>query len=184
METWIRETNASDGKRVSDLVVAAFGPAEGPEIARLVASLQKDPTAQPSLSLVSEADDETIAGHVLFTKVGVDDSGRTVASILCPLAVGPGFQGQGIGGRLIREGLERSKAAGVELVFVLGDPRYYRRHGFRPAGERGLQAPYPIRPEVADAWMVQELHPGVLGRVRGRIVCSDALDDPRHWQEG
>jgi len=34
--------------------------------------------------------------------------------------------------------------SGVSIVFVLGHPGYCRRVGFRPAGELGFAAPYPI----------------------------------------
>jgi putative acetyltransferase len=72
---------------------------------------------------------------------------------------------------------------GVELVFVLGHPGYYPRHGFTPAGVLGFHAPYPIPEKNADAWMVQELHPGVIGRARGKILCADAINRPEYWRE-
>ncbi|NIP71638.1 MAG: N-acetyltransferase, partial [Gammaproteobacteria bacterium] len=79
------------------------------------------------------------------------------SAILAPLAVHPDHQGRGIGGSLVREGLARLKGAGVELVFVLGYPAYYAKLGLSPAGEKGFEAPHPIPPESADAWMVQAL---------------------------
>jgi predicted N-acetyltransferase YhbS len=99
------------------------------------------------------------------------------------LAVHPEYQNSGIGGQLINEGIKRLREAGVDLVFVLGHPGYYPKYGFSAAGVRGLAAPYPIAPENSGAWMVQEIHPGVFGRVSGRVVCADALNDPRHWRE-
>ena len=72
---------------------------------------------------------------------------------------------------------------GVELVHVLGHPQYYREHGFIAAGVHGLQPPYAIAPEHSDAWMVRELRPGVIGNVAGQVVCADALNDPKYWQE-
>jgi putative acetyltransferase len=84
---------------------------------------------------------------------------------------------------LIREGLEESKRAGWDLVFVLGHPGYYARHGFIVAGVNGFEAPYPIAEEHADAWMVQELRQGTIGKVRGRIICADSLMDAKHWIE-
>jgi putative acetyltransferase len=69
------------------------------------------------------------------------------------------------------------------LVFVLGHPDYYPRHGFEPAGPQGLDAPYPIPAAHEDAWMVLALRPGVIGKLRGRVVCADALDKPEYWRE-
>ena len=72
---------------------------------------------------------------------------------------------------------------GVGLVFVLGHPGYYPKYGFVPAGTRGFEAPYPIPPEHADAWMVQELQLGMIGSFMGQVECTDTLNDPKHWRE-
>jgi predicted N-acetyltransferase YhbS len=183
MNPRVRSACESDTQAISDLVLAAFGEAQGPEIADLITDLLADPTANPLLSLVGTVDDLVVA-HILFTKTHLSNSQRDVSSaILAPLSVHPDYQNHGIGGRLIQEGLRRMKASGVELIFVLGYPAYYSRFGFSPAGIQGFDAPYPIPPEHSDAWMVQELHPGVLGSVRGQVICADALNDPKHWRE-
>ena len=179
----LRNATDSDRPAIANVILAAFGEAEGREIRDLVTDLLADPTAQPSLSLVATAG-EKVVGHVLFTSGRIRGSKQGVsAAILAPLAVRPDYQDHGIGGRLIAEGLRRLEAAGVLLVFVLGDPGYYSRHGFSPAGIEGLDAPCSIPSEYADAWMVQALSPGVLERVSGQVVCADALHDPKHWQE-
>jgi predicted N-acetyltransferase YhbS len=84
---------------------------------------------------------------------------------------------------LIAEGLNELREMGVDLVFVLGYPGYYQKHGFSPAGVKGYAAPYPIPPEHADAWMVQELRPGIMEQTRGRVRCAETLTDPKHWRE-
>ncbi len=73
--------------------------------------------------------------------------------------------------------------SGVELVFVLGHPDYYPRHGFKPAGALGFEAPYPIPDKNANAWMVQELRTGAIDSVSGKVICADALNQPEHWRE-
>ena len=155
--------------------------------AKLVDGLLHDPTAEPLLSLLAYEDEEPV-GHILFTKVrivdGENSESTTSAAILAPLAIVPSAQGKGVGGKLIEEGLRLLKERNVALVFVLGHPGYYPRHGFQPAGVLGFDAPYPIPEEHAGAcWMVQELCPGVVGGIRGRVVCADALDRPEHWRE-
>jgi putative acetyltransferase len=65
----------------------------------------------------------------------------------------------------------------------LGDPAYYRRFGFQPAGRQGLRAPYPLAREQADAWMVQALRPDLLGRKKGTVACCDTLMQPALWKE-
>lgn len=151
------------------------------EVVDLVRELYEDPTARPLLSLIAQEDSRPV-GHVLFSTARVEGASRQVsASILAPLAVVPDSQRRGIGGRLIAEGISRLTAEGVELVFVLGHPGYYPRHGFEPAHPHGLVAPYPITPE--EAWMVRALQPGVLGEARGTIACADVMMKPELWRE-
>jgi putative acetyltransferase len=73
--------------------------------------------------------------------------------------------------------------SGVDLVFVLGHPEYYPRHGFVQARKHGFDAPYPILEKNSDAWMVQALREGVLDRISGRVICSDTFNEPEYWSE-
>jgi putative acetyltransferase len=124
------------------------------------------------------------AGHILFTKALLLGSSReAVVSFLAPLAVVPKFQRQGVGGRLVKEGLERLLKLGVDLVFVVGHPQYYPKHGFAQADKLGFETPFPIPEEHADAWMVCALNRGLIGSVSGKVVCCDALNKPELWQE-
>ena len=183
MTARIREALPADRHAIEDVVIAAFGDAEGAEITDLVHRLVDDPTAQPVLSLVAESGGKVV-GQILFSHVEIEGAPQTSrAAILAPLSVHPDAQRQGIGGQLIHAGLERLRSARVALVFVLGHPSYYPRHGFVPAGSQALQAPYPIAPRNADAWMVQALREDILGRVAGRVRCAEALDQPRYWVE-
>jgi len=146
-------------------------------------ALLADPTAKLVLSLMAFVEGEP-AGHILFTKARLLGCSREVAvSFLAPLAVVPKFQRRGVGGALVKEGLERLSRSGVELVFVVGHPGYYPRHGFAQAGKLGFETPYPFPEEHADAWMVCALRPGVLGVVSGRVVCCDVLNKPELWRE-
>ena len=169
--------------RIMDIHRAAFDVAEGETIARLVSEMLADPTAMPLSSLVADGDG-ALLGHVLFTAVHVVDGSKTFpGQILAPLAVRPEAQGSGIGSSLVREGLQILGARGVGLVFVLGHPSYYPRFGFGPAGPHGLDTPHAIPCEAAEAWMVLELQPGHIGRIRGRVRCCEALNHPQHWRE-
>jgi putative acetyltransferase len=182
MDVTIRSARSSDTQAIRKLILQAF-PGEGSAIAQLVEDLLVDPTAEPLLSLVATLGDQVV-GHVLFTATRVGgDEGKCRSAILAPLAVEPSRQRQGIGGRLVAEGLRQLREQQVDLVFVLGHPEYYPRHGFTPAGVHGLHAPYPVPEEHADAWMVQALSPELLGQVRGTVRCADALSDPKYWVE-
>ena len=140
-----------------------------------------DPSAEPIYSIVAWRSHEII-GHVLFTAVKIQPSDVS-AQILAPLAVSPNQQGSGIGTKLIEESLVIMGSNGVELVFVLGYPQYYSRFGFTPAGAQGLQAPYPIPPKNADAWMVKELSHGAIESNQGTVRCCNALDAAQYWTE-
>ncbi|WP_026379429.1 GNAT family N-acetyltransferase [Afifella pfennigii] len=176
----IREAGEADRAAVLNIERRAFAQ---PEEAELVADLLADPTAEPRLSLLALFDGEPV-GHILFTAAELEGAGRRVkAAILAPLAVLPKAQGKGCGGALIREGLKRLQAEGVELVFVLGHADYYPRHGFVPALPHGLEAPHPIPPEHHDAWMVQALKEDVLGMLRGTVRPAKTLARPELWRE-
>ncbi len=179
----IRPATELDQDAIDRVHLDAFGEPQGREVAALVNALLADATAEPRLSLVA-VEDGAIVGHILFTRATIEPDGRGAeARILAPLAVAPARQDQGVGAALIREGLSRSAASGVDLVLVLGHPGYYPRHGFRPAAALGLTAPYPIPAVHAEAWMVQALRPGVIGTVQGTVQCARALDEPQHWRE-
>jgi putative acetyltransferase len=171
------ETNLNDVLLIERL---AFGHDKE---AKLVKGLLDDPSAKPLLSLLAFKNDRAV-GHILFTKArlsGTQDTASIV--ILAPLAIVPDAQKQGIGGKLIEQGLEFLSKSRVDLVFVLGHPEFYPRYGFKPAGRLGFEAPYPIPDEHADAWMVQALKSDVIGAVSGKVVCADALNKPEHWRE-
>jgi predicted N-acetyltransferase YhbS len=182
MNLRVRRAAISDESTIRGVVGAAFGEKQGAEIGDLITALQSDATAIPCFSLVAEIEGRLV-GHVLFTSTHLRGVPEIRASILAPLAVHPDFQRCGIGGRLIQEGLNELRQTHCALVFVLGHPAYYPRHGFVVAGRHGFLAPHPIPAEHANAWMVRELRPGTIGTVGGQVVCAEALMDPRHWRE-
>ena len=177
---YIREGSDADLNDILFVERAAFGQDEEAE---LVKNLLSDPSAKPLLSLLAFKSDRPV-GHILFTTARLTKSQTTAAiAILAPLAVVPDAQKQGIGGKLIETGLQFLSKSGVDLVFVLGHPEYYPRHGFKPAGRLGFEAPYPILEKNADAWMVRATRPGIIGSVCGKVICADALNKPEYWLE-
>jgi putative acetyltransferase len=175
---YIRETSDADLNDILRVEGAAFDGGKEVEFTR---ALLVDSTAKPLLSLMAFIDDQP-AGHILFTAAHLVNS-EVVVSFLAPLAVVPEFQRRGVGGSLIKDGLERLSRSGVDLVFVVGHPQYYPRHGFTLAGKLGFETPYPMSAEHADAWMVRALRPDVIGSVSGKVVCCDTLNKPELWQQ-
>lgn len=176
----IRKTMKTD---LDDILYVEREAFREPDEAELTRILLGDITAEPRLSLLAFEDEKAVA-HILFTRVVIDGKfDDTKASILAPLAVLPDWQGRGIGGRLIRKGLQILEADGIELVFVLGHPGYYPKHGFAPAGRHGLNPPYPIPEKDSDAWMVQELRFGAIDSVSGIVRCADGMNKEEYWRE-
>ena len=140
---------------------AAFGR---PDEARLVARLRQE--APACVSLVAESAGRVI-GHVFFSPVTIEgDRPGVPAGGLAPVSVLPEEQGRGAGGALIRAGIEASRALGWRLLFVLGNPAYYRRFGFQLAASHALH----YESHAFDgAFQVQELAPGALARVKGFV---------------
>jgi len=179
----IRKAAESDTSAILNIINKAFGGEQGREIGGLGSALLADPTASPVISLVAEVRSQVV-GHILFSCARIGGAERAVqATILAPLCVDPGHQRGGVGGALIREGMRESENAGCDLVFVLGHPGYYPKHGFVPAGAHGFEAPYPIPAQHADAWMVHELRQHSSGTIRGPVICADSLMDPKYWRE-
>jgi putative acetyltransferase len=86
-----------------------------------------------TISLVAEIDGK-IVGHIAFSPVTFSDGSKNWYG-LGPISVLPDYQKQGIGKRLVNEGLEMLKDMGAEGCVLVGDPKYYERFGFRiPTG--------------------------------------------------
>lgn len=175
----IRESTADDLAAVLMVERAAFGSNEE---AALVENLLNDASAAPVLSLLA-FDGEAAVGHLLFTRAQLTGHEDLSVALLAPLAVVPSAQGTGIGGALIRHGHKLLADRGVALVFVLGHPDYYPRHGYRPAGRLGLQAPHTIPDAHADAWMVTTPDGAAMPPVTGTVQCADAISPVEYWRE-
>ena len=175
MELRFQESTIKDIPGLLHIVDQAFGQSTE---ADLVAKLLADPTAEPYLSLLAMHHDQAI-GHILFTRVYLDRDASPLLHILAPLSVLPQYQKQGIGGQLIRVGLDKLREMGSQGVLVLGHPGYYPKYGFIPdAASQGLYAPYPIPEAHAAAWMIQWLQPETENSWQGTVYCADELQKP------
>jgi predicted N-acetyltransferase YhbS len=164
-EIGVRESLPGDISSIETLYLDAF-PDEN------LLPLVRDLLSQEAivLSLIGLAD-EALVGHVVFTSCGI--AGRTdKVALLGPLAVAPNWRRQGIGGSLVGEGFRRLKSEGVAQVYVLGDPAYYGRLGFK--SDHSVSPPYPLPEEWLGAWQSISL--------RGaRPPLSGKLSLPRPW---
>ena len=144
----IRPESPADERAITALTQRAFATAPHASLTEqfIVPALRR--LGALTLSLVAEAQG-SVVGQVAFSPVDLGD-GTPGWLGLGPLAVEPAWQRQGIGGALVRAGLERLRGTAAGCV-VLGDPGYYGRFGFRAVP--GLVYPGPP-PEyfMALAW--------------------------------
>jgi putative acetyltransferase len=125
----LRREAPNDHAAVARIVTAAFRQdAE----AKIVDAIRG--TSSEVLSLIAE-EDGVLAAHALFSAVRLDDPRRACA--LGPVAVDPPRQSKRIGDALIRAGIAELRLDGWQLLFVLGNPKYYSRFGFVPAAPHG-----------------------------------------------
>ncbi|XVX21896.1 GNAT family N-acetyltransferase [Actinomycetota bacterium] len=160
----LRTEQAEDHAAVRAVTAAAFAEAEfkappvdpdgAPGEATLVGWLRDDPDGYvPELSVVAVGPGGDIVGHAMATRGSFDgQSGSLPAPLgLGPVSVLPQWQGRGVGSALVREILARADALGHPVVVLVGDPVFYSRLGFVPAGELGIPAPLPEWVEVYQA---------------------------------
>jgi putative acetyltransferase len=92
----------------------------------------------PSQLIELVADDNgTVVGHVLAAPGNIDDTPTLVAGV-APVCVAPTHHRRGVGSALMRSLVVDADRRGWPLLVLLGDPGFYTRFGFEPAGSLGL----------------------------------------------
>ena len=133
----------------------------------LVKRLRSSAGYLPEQELVA-LDGDRIVGHILTTRIVIDgEAGPVNALEVAPLCVALDHRCRGIGALLMEEALKRGRASGFPAVFLVGDPRYYARFGFRPVAELGIRNASPIPDDVV---LGVELEPGTLDGVGGSVT--------------
>lgn len=146
--TEVRAERAEDVDAVRQVLLAAF---ETDGEARLVDTLRPGHAWLPDLCVVAEENGAVVA-FALLSRIMV---GGEPGLALGPVAVLPDLQKRGLGTAVIQESLRRAAAGGERLVLVLGDPGYYGRLGFVPAGPFGITSEWS---SFGDAWQVLALN--------------------------
>jgi len=108
------------------------------------------------LSLVA-VDNRKLVGHILFSPVTLELQDKTLQAMgLAQLAIAPNRQREGIGKRLVSEGIEWLRGTGCPLVVVIGHASYYPRFGFVRASEYGLRCQWSGIPD--ETFMIMQLN--------------------------
>ena len=167
----VRPEREADFEAISEVVRLAF---RSHVEERIVRDIRASDYYIPGLALVATVDDRVV-GHVMVSYTDLDTgAGREQIPMLSPLAVHPGRQGEGIGGRLVREEIERADARGEPLIILEGSPLYYPRFGFRYSVPEGIVIHLPdwAPPEAAMMIPLTAYRP----ELRGTVVYPPAFD--------
>lgn len=167
----IREEQSGDAPEIRKVNEQAFGQ---PQEADIVDSLQRNCSDLLSLVAVTE---NKIVGHILFSPIEIKSEEITVQGMgLAPMAVLPGFQQQGIGTDLVREGIARLRNQVCPFVIVLGHAEYYPRFGFEPASRYRIQSEWEVPDDVFMILVLnQSAMRGVSGLARYRPEFDEAV---------
>jgi putative acetyltransferase len=167
----IRREQPGDLPEIHRVVAGAFGRDQE---ASIVEKLRKN--CNSILSLVALTDSKVV-GHILFSPVVVEGKhGKLVGTGLAPLAVLPGYQRKGIGTQLMQMGISRIKEGGCPYIIVIGDPEYYTRFGFEPAGRFGISCEWNVQYEAFMILMLdRKAMNGITGVARYRREWAEAM---------
>jgi predicted N-acetyltransferase YhbS len=157
----IRHELPVDSAAIERLHERAFGPGR---FARTAFRLREGVPPDPALSFAAHVG-TFLVGSIKVTPVL---AGGHPALMLGPLTVDPAFEGRGIGAALMNRSIEAARAAGHDLIVLIGDAPYYARFGFRPIPREQLVLPGPANPE---RFLALELVAGVLAQRRGPVAA-------------
>ena len=120
----IREAQESDLEAVLNLIHSSFSnKAESDLVKQLISD------NDVLLNLVIESSN-TIIGNVVVSKITMEPDMGLFCGGVAPLSVLPERQSSGIGSQLMKEAIKKSNEMGMDALFLLGDPDYYKRFGF------------------------------------------------------
>ncbi|MCE5231592.1 N-acetyltransferase [bacterium] len=99
-----------------------------------------------------------LIGHIMLTGIRIYTDGSEIEALqLAPISVAIEHRNQGVGSRLIEESFRLARGMGYKSVFLVGDPAYYHRFGFKSAIDFGIRNKLEIPHENV---MACELVPG------------------------
>jgi putative acetyltransferase len=157
----IRLETAGDASGIAALLKNSF-PTTAAE-AELTERLRADGDAV--LPLLAEAG-MRIAAYAMFARM----TAPFRAMGLGPVAADAALRRRGLASALIRDGLLRARTEGWDACFVLGNPSFYGRFGFRADLAAGFDCAY-----AGPNFMCMALQPGGLPVSSGRVEYARAF---------
>lgn len=141
----------------------AFGPGR---FARTAYRIREGTPAISSFCLLAKVGGEIVAS-IRFTEITV--GGKGGALLLGPLAVEQRYRGLGYARRLVSDGLENARRAGISLVLLVGDEPYYGKLGFKRVPTGRLRLPGPVDPA---RMLAAELKEGAIAEYEGMVEAA------------
>lgn len=165
----IRNEKESDFSKVEELTREAFWNLHSPGCDEhyLLHKMRSSSEFIPELDFVTLNLGEII-GNIVYCKAFVIDFSGVKHEVLTfgPLSVHPKFQKQGVGSLLINSSMKAARELGYKAVFIYGDPKYYRRFGFKCTRKFRIKTSDGY---YAAALMALELQPGSLDGIEGKF---------------
>jgi predicted N-acetyltransferase YhbS len=151
----------ADLPAITELSARVFGPGR---FSRSAYRVREGTPAISPFCRVAMSGNRLVAA-IRMTEVAIG-AGRG-ALLLGPLAVEPELAGLGYGRRLIAESTAAAKAAGLQIVVLVGDLPYYGRLGFLAIPPGRIVLPGPADPQRI---LALELAVGALERFQGLVT--------------
>lgn len=162
-EITVHAIEPDDLADVLALHARAFGPGR---FARTAYRVREGTQPISRFCLLAEVSGELMAA-IRFTEITI--GGKPGALLLGPLAVEAKYAGLGYGKRLVAEGLENARKAGISLVLLVGDEPYYSRFGFKRVPPGRIRMPGPVDPA---RMLAAELREGALAEYEGQVEAA------------
>ena len=141
----IREATPDDLEAITAVISSAFGEAQSSHDGEVIEALLVKELLEDRHDLVNlVAEDTDILGHVFVSPVSLEPDRGLVCGQVAPLSVLPKYQSMGLGSALMHAVIEKSKATGLDALFLLGDPNYYQAFGFFPSKLRSAYGPSDV----------------------------------------
>jgi len=167
----IRQETPADYNEVSELIKVSFATNADDDgtTSDYLNEIRKTDAFIPELSLVAEAESGKIIGQIVLYETTIDTKNENItALLLSPICVHPDYFRKGIARSMVEKAFCTAKEMDYKAVFLCGEPKIYRKLGFKPSFEYSI---FHISDETKNAeWcMVYEFVDGALNGVSGMV---------------
>ncbi|MCX5781849.1 MAG: N-acetyltransferase [Elusimicrobia bacterium] len=168
MDITIRQALLIDRAHIAKLNKSA---AKNKDKKNLIKELQKTRDYVKELFLVAEVN-KKIVGHLMFYPVYIVSRHTKYKTLsLIEMTLHPDYENEGVGERLIEEGIKCSKTMGFFSIVILNASEYYAQFGFKAASRYQIRQP-SSSPNTS--FMALELVPGALNDIPGKVEYPEA----------